>query len=96
MMCIIFKCEETSRKILNFFINIFALLGGVFFSLDGYGRTVSFITKLSPVKWVLDGVFKIIYDRDLSYLMPTSVILLVLTAAMLGACKIMFRTEDYV
>ncbi len=95
MFCCIFKSEELTNKILSTANNILAVLGGLFFQLDGFGRTVEGLTCISPVKWVVQGIFRIIYDNDFSWFYPTVLILLVLSAAMVLLCKLTFRTEDY-
>jgi ABC-2 type transport system permease protein len=96
LFCCIFKSEEAANKILSVFVNIFAVLGGLFFQLDGFGAGVEKITYISPVKWVAKGSFKIIYDNDLSYFVPISISLIILSILMMLGCKLFFRTEDYV
>lgn len=94
--CCIFKSEELTNKILSLAINMFALLGGLFFQMDGLGKTVVAISRLSPVKWVSEGIFKIIYDSDISSFLPISAALLALSVVLLLGCRLIFKTEDYV
>lgn len=96
MSCCIFKSEEVANKILSTFVNIFAILGGIFFQLDGLGSTIRMISYVSPVKWIAQASFQIIYDSNLSLFIPTIAALLVVALLFLIVCRITFRTEDYV
>lgn len=96
MFCCIFKSEEVSSQILSMANNVFGILGGLFFQIDGLGKAAGTLSNISPVKWVLAGIMKIIYDGDLSLVAPISVIFLSLTAVLLLVCRLTFRTEDYV
>lgn len=96
LFCCIFKSEELANKILSPFLNIFGILGGVFFQIDSFGKTVEKISYISPIKWVDQAIFKIIYDNDLSYFGPTVIILILVTLICLMFCKLTFKVEDYV
>ncbi|MDP4094663.1 MAG: ABC transporter permease [Bacillota bacterium] len=96
MFCCIFKSEELSNRILSLVIDIFAILGGIFFQLDGFGDVLRKLTYISPVKWVVEAVFRIIYDNDLSLFIQPLLVLSVLSLVFLGVCKLTFKTEDYV
>ncbi len=96
LCCCIFKSENTSNQVLSMVINISALLGGLFFRLDGLGETIEKMSDLSPVKWIVTSLFKIIYDHDFSYYLPTMLILLLLSLVALLLCGKFYRTEDYV
>ncbi len=96
LFCCLLKSENLANKTLSPFLNIFVILGGVFFQIDNFGDVVAKISYLSPVKWVNQGIFKIIYDKDLSFFTPTVIILVVLTVLCLVLCKLTFKVEDYV
>lgn len=96
LFCCIFKSEGTANQLLSIIINIFALLGGLFFRLDGLGPAVEKISCISPVKWIAINIFKVIYDNDFSYYLPTAVMLVVLALAALLLCGKFYRTEDYI
>ena len=36
----------------------------MFFPVDSLGKTVSNIANLSPIKWILDLTFSVIYDNN--------------------------------
>lgn len=96
LFCCIFKSEQLANKILSPFLNILAILGGAFFPIDSLGKNVEKLSYISPVKWVDEGIFKIIYDKDLSYFSPTVIVLIALTIILLIGCKLTFKGEDYV
>lgn len=96
LFCCIFKSENLANKVLSPFINIFIIIGGVFFPVESLGKTMTQISNFSPVKWLNEAVFKIIYDKDLSYFMPAVIIIVLLTIVCLVLCKLTFKEEDYV
>lgn len=96
LFCCIFKSENISNQILSIVITITSVLGGLFFRLDGFGKLVERISYLSPVKWIVTGIFKVIYDRDFSYYLPSTAILIVLSLLALLLCRKFYRTEDYI
>ncbi len=96
LFCCIFHSEEITNKILSPVISLLALLGGLFFPLDGLGRAAERVSWLSPVKWVVEAIFRLIYDQDASLFLPVVLVLAGLTVAALAGCKLTFRTEDYV
>lgn len=96
LFCCIFKSEELANKLLSIINNVSALAGGLFFPWDGLGKVAETISGLSPVKWVAEGVFRIIYDYDLGILLPTLAICLAGSLVLAWGCKLSFRAEDYV
>lgn len=94
--CCIFKSEEITNKIISVVINIFAILGGLFFRLDGLGPAVERISYISPAKWAAEAMFRIIYDNDFSLFGPGILMLLLTSAVLLIGCKFTFKVEDYV
>ncbi len=96
LFCCIFKSEEAANKILSFITAVMAIFGGMFFQLDGFGPAAALISRLSPARWVLDGMFHIVYDGNLSDFLPVLLSLLELTALCVLGSKRTFRTEDYV
>ncbi len=93
--CCIFKSEELTNKIISVAVNFFAILGGLFFRLDGLGPAVERISYISPAKWAAEAMFRIIYDNDFSLLVPGVLMLLTVSAVLLIGCKLTFKVEDY-
>ncbi|MFB0845018.1 ABC transporter permease [Paenibacillus oleatilyticus] len=95
-LCCLFKSEEASNKLLSMVNNVLALLGGLFFQLDGLGETIAKASCFSPVKWVSEAIFRIIYDHDPALFATAAAVMLGVTALLLLGCKLTFKTEDYV
>lgn len=96
LFCCIFKSENTTNQILSIIVNILGVLGGLFFRLDGMGKIVEKISCISPVKWIVIDIFKVIYDNNFSYYIPTMEILFVMSILMLLLCRRFYNVEDYV
>lgn len=96
LFCCIFKSENLANQLLSIAITILALLGGLFFRLDGLGPVMEKISFISPLKWVATGIFMIIYDGDFSYYLPAMIILITLSLLIMLLCGKFYRTEDYV
>jgi len=95
LFCCIFKSESGANQFLSMVISIFALLGGLFFRLDGYGLFVTFISNISPLKWFTTNIFKIIYDSDFSQTIPLFILLNLFSLIGLVLCQKLYKTEDY-
>lgn len=93
--CCVFHCEETTSTLLSTTISLLCVLGGSFFSLDGMGRTVAFISKLSPVKWLNDAFFAISCDNSLIFFWPVFIGATVISVLLVLGCRLLFRSEDY-
>lgn len=96
LFCCIFKSENVANQLLSLVITILAMLGGIFFRLEGLGEAFEKVSYISPLKWIIADIFKIIYDGDFSYYGLTLLILFILSALTLLLCKVFYRTEDYV
>ena len=96
LFCIIFKSENTANQVLNVIINVFAILGGLFFRVDSLGSVLEKISYISPIKWIVSSVFKVIYDKYFSYYIPTLSLLILLCIVGLIICKKLYKGEDYI
>lgn len=94
MMCCIVKKESMTNQIQGIIVNILAILGGVLFSLDGYGQTVQRISMASPVKWIVKASFQMIYDNDLHLFWPVVLSMGVCISVMVIICNVTFKKED--
>ncbi|MCY9509357.1 ABC transporter permease [Paenibacillus larvae] len=95
LFCCLFKGEELTNKFLSTINSVLAVLGGIFFQLDGFGETVENISYLSPVKWVTETLLRIVYDGNFNLFLPTLLSFALVTFLLLWGCKRMFKTEDY-
>lgn len=94
MLCCIFKTEAVTNQIQSILVNILAILGGLLFSLDGFGKAARTLSLCSPVKWVMDGCFQLIYDNKYGTFGIGCAFLIIATIIMLFVCKIKFKKED--
>lgn len=94
MICCIVKTEASANQIQSVVVNLLAVLGGVLFSLDGYGTFARYLSKLSPVKWVVEAAFQMIYDHNMHSILPVTGMMLGTVVIMLLICQMTFRKED--
>jgi len=95
-VCVILKTEELTNTILSNIGNMLALLSGIFFPVDSLGKIVSKLANLSPLKWVVDSTFSVIYDNNFK---NYNIIVLGLILLSIGCLIIMhfnYKPEDYI
>lgn len=95
MFCCIFKQEEQANAIMQIPLFLALLLGGVLFQIHRFGNIVNKISMLSPIKWVVDCSYQIIYDNDLHLLLPLICGLLLLSGVFIFICQLLFKPEEY-
>lgn len=93
--CCIFHSEETTSMLLSTTVSLLCMLGGSFFSLDGLGGTLAFVSGLSPVKWLNNAFFSIACDNSLAYFGPVFAGATLISALLVLGCRLTFKTEDY-
>ena len=96
LACCILKSESSANNLVSLVINLFAVLGGVFFPIDSMGKAVSAASWISPAKWIMAACFKIIYDRDFSLFLPTCGMLILLSAAFVLLSAGIFKGEEFI
>ncbi|WP_115028030.1 ABC transporter permease [Acetobacterium bakii] len=88
------KTEAMANQILSIVINLFAILGGLLFPIDGYGKIARTISYLSPAKWLVKATFAMIYDNNFRWFYYAVIGLILATAAVFIVCDKTFRKED--
>lgn len=96
MVCCILRRENSTNQLLSIILTLLAVLGGLFFPLESYGKTIIAISWISPAKWIFTACMKIIYDRDFTMFLPVCGILVLLTAVGIGLSAKLFKGEDYI
>lgn len=96
LLCTILKEENLTNNILGITQSILCLLGGVFFPVEAMGSFISTVSNVSIVKWILDGVYKYIYDGVLINIIIICAIALVIIIIMMILIKYTFKIEDYI
>lgn len=94
-VCVILRSEELTNKILTIIATAFAVFSGIFFPISSLGKTVSDFANLSPLKWVIDCAFQIIYDGVSSSYIPIISCLLICSFIFLFIINLFYRPEDY-
>jgi len=95
-VCCLLKNEGTTNNILSLFFAIFAVLGGLFFPVEGLGKAVTAISWTSPAKWILMACLRIIYDKDFSLFLPVCGLFAILSVVAVALCGRFFRGEEYI
>lgn len=94
--CCIFHSEETTSMLLSTVVSLLCMLGGSFFSLDGLGSTLAFVSGLSPVKWLNIAFFSLSCDNSLTWFGPVFVGASAVSVLLVLGCRLCFKTEDYI
>lgn len=94
--CVIIKSEELTNTILSNIASLLAFVSGMFFPVDNLGKTVSTIANLSPIKWILDLSFSVIYDNNFQHYNLIVMGLLLLSLAALIVMHFNYKPEDYI
>jgi len=77
-------------------MSVLALLSGIMFPIASLGEVVDRISNFSPMKWVLEAVFELIYDGYAANYFSIIVGLVVLSAILVAIVHIKYKPEDYV
>lgn len=96
MCCCIFKSEEAANSMIPLVILLFVLFGGIFFPVASFGKAVETISIFSPVRWITECAFKIIYDQNFNLLLPVILLLSFLSIICIIVSQITFKPEEYI
>jgi len=96
LVCCILRDESSANNVLSLLLALFAVLGGVFFPVDGFGKAISAASWISPAKWILVTCLRIIYDSDFSMFLPACVVLALLSVATVAMSGLVFKGEEYI
>ncbi|MGL4740184.1 MAG: ABC transporter permease [Sarcina sp.] len=81
--------------IFNLVQALLCTLGGAFISLEGFGGVLSFLSKLSPIKYLIEGILNSIYDNSTTLLCLIILINIILGLSFLIITKKTFKVEKY-
>ncbi|NTV90303.1 MAG: ABC transporter permease [Clostridiales bacterium] len=85
--------DGTASGILNSVIPIFVLLGGGYVPLSQMGGVLLKISNFSPLKWVNESIFKVIYSGDYSMVAGALIFDFAVAALFLVAAAVLSRKE---
>lgn len=95
-VCVLLKTEELTNMILSNIASILAVLSGIFFPIDSLGKWASKISNLSPVKWISNVTFNIIYDGNFQNYLVIILGLIALSVIALVIMHFNYKPEDYI
>jgi len=95
-VCVILKTEELTNMILSNVASVLALVSGMFFPVDSLGKVVSNLANLSPIKWILDSTFSVIYDNNFQNYTIIIFSLILLSMVCLVVMHFNYKPEDYI
>jgi len=89
------KSEAAMAGVLNMVIVVIAFLGGAYFPIDQINSaTLNAIARFSPIRWVNDTMFNVIYLGDFSKMIPTILINLIIGLILMLISSMAFRKEE--
>jgi ABC-2 type transport system permease protein len=94
-VCCITKNESITNTIISTIYTTAAVVGGIFFPIEGFGEVMTVISWASPAKWLLMVCFQIIFDQDYSFFLPLCAGLVLLTIGLVILCHRLFRGEEF-
>lgn len=94
-VCVVLRSEELTNKILTIIATAFAVFSGIFFPISSLGEQVSNFANLSPLKWVIDCAFQLIYDGVSHSYIPIISGLLMCSIIFMIIIHCFYRLEDY-
>lgn len=87
--------EATGNGIINVAIPFMAFLGGNYFPLDNMGsKAMETISKISPLKWTNQSIFKVIYSNDFSLVGTALIINIGIVIVFMAMASIKFGKEE--
>lgn len=89
----VIKDTAALNGLLSMLSSVLAFLGGGYFPMDGMGKTVQLVTNISPVKWINQAMFQVIYSNDFSYVGIAIFMSLLIAAIFIGISSLGYRKE---
>lgn len=89
------KSEAAMTGILNLIIPITIFLGGGYVPIEQINsKVISGLSKISPVKWINDSMFNVIYRNDYGTVIPAILINIAIALVLLVFASLAFRREE--
>lgn len=89
----IIKDTGALSGLLSMLSTILAFLGGGYFPLDGMGKSMQMIASISPIKWINEAMFKVIYSNDFSSVGISIFISLLISVIFIVISSLGYRKE---
>ncbi|MGG7178382.1 ABC transporter permease [Clostridium paraputrificum] len=94
-LCTVIKNIGVINIVFNIVESVLCVLGGAFFSLEALGGVPAMLSKISPVKWLMDGLLNSMYDDNNTILFVTIGITIIISIVLLGLTSKTFKIEKY-
>lgn len=89
------KSEGAMTGILNLIIPTTIFLGGGYVPLEEFNsKIIDTLSKISPVRWVNDSMFNVIYRNDYGTVIPAILINIAIALVLLVFASLAFRREE--
>ncbi|UWG97149.1 ABC transporter permease [Dehalobacter sp. DCM] len=85
--------DGAGNAILNIIVPVLVFLGGGYFQLPESSSVLQKITAISPIKWTNDALFRVIYDKDYTYVIAAIAVNLLAAALFLGIAALFSKKE---
>lgn len=94
-LCTLLNNVGVVNVVFNIVQTVLCVLGGAFFSLEALGGIPALISKISPVKWFIDGLLNSIYDNNNFILFVAVAVNIVVAIILIMITSKTFKTEKY-
>ncbi|HOJ11042.1 MAG TPA: ABC transporter permease [Clostridiales bacterium] len=88
------KNETISIGILNTIIPIMVFLGGGYIPLQVFRKTLLNLSAISPIRWINQSIFRVIYNNDFSLVPLTVTMNFTLAAVFIILSSLLYRKES--
>ena len=95
LLCATINNIGAVNMVFNIVQTVLCILGGAFFSLEALGEIPAMISKISPVKWLMDGLLNSMYDNNNFILFVIIGINIIIAVMLIGLTSKTFKTEKY-
>lgn len=94
-LALIIRSEATVMGFLNLIIPLIVFLGGGYVPIEGFNKTLLYLSGLSPLRWVNKSIFQVIYSNDFSSVAPAIGINLGLAVLFLAISSFVVKKEAF-
>jgi len=95
-ICVTIRSEEITNTIISNSMSVLALLSGIMFPIASLGEWADKLSNFSPLKWVLNSTFELIYNGGSPNYVLILVGLIALSIPLLFVVHKNYRPEDYI
>lgn len=94
-LCTVINNIGIVNALFNIVQAVLCVLGGAFFSLEALGKIPAMISKISPVKWLMDGLLNSMYDNNNFILFVAIAVNIIVALILIALTSKTFKTEKY-